>query len=77
MPRVTKAMLEEDIRILRDENTRLRSEIQSLREMNQFMLSKDFNVQDFLVMHSEATTALSQAVTSLRSVITRSVITRR
>ena len=71
MPRVTKAMLEEEVRIYRTQNIELRSEITSLKQMNEILLRKDFNVEDFCKMHAEATAALAHALTDLRVIIQR------
>lgn len=70
MARVTKAILEEENRILRNDNQRLRDEIQVLKEMKQFLLRKDFDVAAFCRMHEEAVTAIAHTVADLRSIIT-------
>ena len=69
MPRITKAMLEEDVRIYRGQNIELRKEISNLKQTNQLLLKKDFDVEGFCRMHAEGITALSHALTDLRVII--------
>ena len=69
MSRITKVMLEEDNRILRNENKTLREEVRNLKEMKQFLIRKDFDVDAFCRMHAEAVTAIAHVVTDTRGLI--------
>lgn len=69
MPRVTKAMLESRILGLDIANSRLRQEVEQLKEVNQLLLRKDFDVGEFCKMHNETITAIAHTVTNLRVII--------
>lgn len=71
MPRVTKVMLEEDIRILHDENRRLREETWRLKEVNEILKTKQFGVDAFCRMHSESVSSISHVVSDLRQLLPR------
>lgn len=69
MSKVTKAMLETDIRILHDQNRRLREEVWRFKEMNKVLETRQFDVDGFCRMHGEAVTAIAHVVTDLRTII--------
>ena len=71
MPRETKATLETEIRILLDENRRLREETWRLKEMNKVLATRQFDVDAFCRMHANAMEAIAHVVTDLRTIITK------
>ena len=69
MARITKAMLETDVRILHEENRRLREEIWRLKEVNELLKTRQFDVGGFCKMHAEAVSAITHTVADLRIII--------
>lgn len=71
MPRVTKLILEDQLKSLNELVRELRLENSHLREINKLLQTRQFDVDAFCRMHADGMTAIAQSMTSLRAFINR------
>ena len=69
MPRITKAMLENQIIGFQIANTQLRQENEKLKEINKLLTVGRFSINEFFEMHREVVIAITHTVTDLRQII--------
>ena len=73
MPKVTKAMLEADIKRYQRQYSTIAEENNHLKEKNKLLKERQFDVDAFCRMHAEGMTAVSQAVNALRILMERRI----